>query len=94
MHPGRLAWVRFKRGVLGTGGRYGRGLGVGEGGERGSFDKCSKQWLPSVRTKHPKKEQEGASLRVLGGWVPSSEQVRGSQGGWMIPPGFRSSGAQ
>lgn len=34
MHPGRLAWVRFKRGVLGTGGRYRRGLGVEEGGER------------------------------------------------------------
>lgn len=47
--------------------RWGQGLSAsGEG-------KCSKQWLPSVGTKPPKKGQEGASFRVLGGWVPSSE---------------------
>lgn len=31
--------------------------------------RCSKQWLPSVGTKSPKRGQEGTCSRVLSAWV-------------------------
>lgn len=75
-HSGRLAGVRFKWAVLGIGWWHRRGLAVTEGGDRVFLlvEKANAQSrLPSVGTKPPKKGQEGASFRVLGGWVPSSE---------------------
>lgn len=70
-----LVCVRSRRAVLGTG-RNRRVLGawgIKKGGERvlllSGEGRCSKQWLPSVGTKSPKRGQEGTCSRVLSAWV-------------------------